>query len=92
MDPASAWRRRFHGLHLEVPIEVRDQRRGDDHVGIGTDASVALWSGRRSSEPHEVLGGMLAARGHSDKVFGGNFARVMREIFGMSFTLESLRK
>jgi membrane dipeptidase len=34
----------------------------------------------------EVLGAMLAARGHSDariaKILGGNFARVMREVWG----------
>jgi membrane dipeptidase len=35
---------------------------------------------------YEVLGAMLAARGHSDariaKVLGGNFARVLREVWG----------
>jgi membrane dipeptidase len=34
----------------------------------------------------EVLGAMLAARGHSDariaKILGGNFARVMRDVWG----------
>jgi membrane dipeptidase len=34
----------------------------------------------------ETLGGMLSARGHSDariaKILGGNFARVMREVWG----------
>jgi len=35
---------------------------------------------------YEVIGAMLAARGHSDariaKVLGGNVARVMREVWG----------
>jgi membrane dipeptidase len=35
---------------------------------------------------YEVIGAMLAARGHSDariaKILGGNFARVMREVWG----------
>ena len=34
----------------------------------------------------EILAGMLSARGHSDarieKVLGGNFARVMKEVWG----------
>ena len=38
------------------------------------------------ADRYEVLGAMLAARGHSDariaKILGGNFARVMREVWG----------
>jgi membrane dipeptidase len=103
--------------HLEHALDVC----GEDHVGIGTDASVApidrtpefetqnremiadmveqgIFARGRPAELYtflpdlnmanrfEVLGAMLAARGHSDrriaKVLGGNFARVMREVWG----------
>ncbi|HEY6175936.1 MAG TPA: membrane dipeptidase, partial [Kofleriaceae bacterium] len=103
--------------HIEHAIQVC----GEDHVGIGTDASVApvertpqmetdnramvadmveqgIFSRGRPADLYmfipdlnmanrfEVLGAMLAARGHSDariaKILGGNFARVMREVWG----------
>jgi membrane dipeptidase len=35
---------------------------------------------------YEVLGGLLAARGHSEariaKILGGNFARVLKDVWG----------
>jgi len=38
------------------------------------------------ADRYEVLAGMLAKRGHSearvDKILGGNFARVFREVWG----------
>jgi len=38
------------------------------------------------ADRYEVLAGMLAKRGHSeariDRILGGNFARVMREVWG----------
>jgi membrane dipeptidase len=103
--------------HIEHAIRVC----GEDHVGIGTDASVApvertpqfeidnramiadmveqgIFGRGRPADLYtfipdlnmanrfEVLGAMLAARGHSDariaKILGGNFARVMREVWG----------
>jgi membrane dipeptidase len=103
--------------HIEHAIRVC----GEDHVGLGTDGSVAAidrtpefekenraWvaaatqdgifaKGRPAdlytfipdlnvANRFEVLGAMLRARGHSDtriaKILGGNFARVMREVWG----------
>jgi membrane dipeptidase len=103
--------------HIEHAIKVC----GEDHVGIGTDGSVApiertpesekanrefiagmveegtFAKGRPSdlymfipdlnmANRYEVVGAMLSARGHSDariaKILGGNFARVMREVWG----------
>jgi len=103
--------------HIEHALDVC----GEDHVGIGTDASVApidrtpefekqnremiadmveqgIFGRGRPADLYtfipdlnmanrfEVLGAMLAVRGHSDariaKILGGNFARVMREIWG----------
>lgn len=103
--------------HIEHAIKVC----GEDHVGIGTDASVAPiertpefekqnreWvaaatqdgifeKGRPAdlytfipdlnmANRYEVLASMLSARGHSDariaKILGGNFARVMRDVWG----------
>jgi membrane dipeptidase len=103
--------------HIEHAIDAC----GEDHVGIGTDASVrpidrtpefekqnreviadmveqGIFARGRPADLYtfipdlnmanrfEVLGAMLAARGHSDariaKILGGNFARVMREVWG----------
>lgn len=103
--------------HIEHAIKVC----GEDHVGIGTDASVApiertpkfekdnreqiaymvedgIFAKGRPQDLYlfipdlnmanrfEVLAAMLSARGHSDariaKILGGNFARVMREVWG----------
>jgi membrane dipeptidase len=103
--------------HIEHAVNIC----GEDHVGIGTDATVAAIDRTGSFENDnramiadmveqgifgkgrppdlytfipdlnmanrfEVLGAMLAARGHSDariaKILGGNFARVMREVWG----------
>jgi membrane dipeptidase len=103
--------------HIEHAIRVC----GEDHVGIGTDASVSpidrappfetqnremiadmveqgIFARGRPADLYtfipdlnmanrfEVLGAMLAARGHSDariaKILGGNFARVLREVWG----------
>jgi membrane dipeptidase len=103
--------------HIEHAIRVC----GEDHVGIGTDASISpiertpefeaenrnviadlveqgIFARGRPADLYtfipdlnmanrfEVLGAMLSARGHSDariaKVLGGNFARVMREVWG----------
>jgi membrane dipeptidase len=105
--------------HIEHAIGVC----GEDHVGIGTDATVApvergpqfetenramiadmvqqgIFTKGRPADLYtfipdlnmanrfEVLGAMLASRGHSDariaKILGGNFARVMREIWGQA--------
>jgi membrane dipeptidase len=103
--------------HIEHAINVA----GEDHVGIGSDTSLApvertpefeqdnraliagmvndgvFARGRPAdlymflpdlnvANRYEVLGAMLAARGHSDariaKILGGNFARVMHEVWG----------
>jgi membrane dipeptidase len=103
--------------HIEHAIDVA----GEDHVGIGSDTSVApaertaayerdnramvadmvdqgIFARGRPADlymflpdlnlanRYEVLGAMLAERGHSDariaKILGGNFARVMREVWG----------
>jgi membrane dipeptidase len=103
--------------HIEHAIKVA----GEDHVGLGTDASVApvertpeferenrgyvahmvedgIFARGRPADLYmfipdlnaanrfELLAAMLAARGHSDarigKILGGNFARVMREVWG----------
>jgi membrane dipeptidase len=103
--------------HIEHAIKVC----GEDHVGIGTDASLSampttaefeaenrksidgmfeqgIFEKGRSHELHlyipdlndvrrfEIIGALLARRGHSDnriaKVLGGNFARVMSDIWG----------
>jgi membrane dipeptidase len=104
--------------HIEHAIQVA----GEDHVGIGSDTSVApidrsdggfesdnramiadmvqqgvFAPGRPAdlylfipdlnvANRYEVLGAMLSARGHSDariaKILGGNFARVLREVWG----------
>jgi membrane dipeptidase len=103
--------------HLEHAIGVC----GEDHVGIGTDSSIApvertpefetsnramiadmvvqgIFARGRPADLYtfipdlnmanrfEVLAAMLAARGHSDariaKILGGNFARVLREVWG----------
>jgi membrane dipeptidase len=103
--------------HIEHAINVC----GEDHVGIGTDTSVApvdrtpefeqdnlaivadliaqgIFAKGRPADLHmfipdlnlanryEVLGAMLAARGHPDtriaKILGGNFARVLRDVWG----------
>ena len=102
--------------HIEHALQVC----GEDHVGIGTDATVApidrtpqfevdnramiadlvkqgIFAKGRPADLYtfipdlnvanrfEVLGAMLAARGHADariaKILGGNFARVMREVW-----------
>jgi membrane dipeptidase len=102
--------------HIEHAIKIC----GEDHVGIGTDASVSalprtpdveednrkniedmfeqgIFEKSRSHELHlfipdlnatrrfEILGALLAQRGHSTtriaKVLGGNFARVMSEVW-----------
>ena len=103
--------------HIEHALQVC----GEDHVGIGTDASVApvartpefekdnremiadmvkqgiFAKGRpadlytfipdlNTANRFELLAALLSARGHSDariaKILGGNFARVMREVWG----------
>lgn len=103
--------------HIEHAVNVA----GEDHVGIGSDCSVAPVdrsgdfekSNREMTEDlvkqgvfqkgrpadlymfvpdlnvanrYEIIAAMLKARGHSDariaKIVGGNFARVMREIWG----------
>ena len=103
--------------HIEHAINVA----GEDHVGIGSDTSLApvertpefeqdnramiagmvndgvFARGRPAdlylflpdlnvANRYEILGAMLAARGHSDariaKILGGNFARVLREVWG----------
>lgn len=103
--------------HIEHAIRVC----GEDHVGLGTDGSVAavdrsprfeeenrawvaaavedgIFANGRPADLYtfipdlnvanrfEVLGAMLRARGHRDariaKILGGNFARVMREVWG----------
>lgn len=103
--------------HIEHAIDVA----GEDHVGIGSDTSLApvnrtpefetdnraavadlvaqgvFERGRPAdlymflpdlnvANRYEVLATLLAARGHSDariaKILGGNFARVLREIWG----------
>lgn len=103
--------------HLEHAINVA----GEDHVGIGTDTSIApiertpefekdnrsyiadmveqgiFERGRpadlylfipdlNTADRYEKLAALLAARGHSDariaKILGGNFARVLREVWG----------
>lgn len=104
--------------HIEHAIKTC----GEDHVGIGTDGSIApiertpefekqnreinqetvemgLFGKRRSADGlymfipdlnvadrFERLAAMLSARGHSDariaKILGGNFARVMGEVWG----------
>ena len=102
--------------HIEHAIKVC----GEDHVGLGTDASVGpvdrtaeFEKGNRefvtdlveqgifargrprdlymfipdlnTANRFEVLAAMLSARGHGDariaKILGGNFARVMREVW-----------
>jgi membrane dipeptidase len=103
--------------HIEHAIDVC----GEDHVGIGTDGSIAptertaefekenretiksmtdtgtFVRGRPTdlcvfipdlnmADRFNVLAGMLSARGHTDariaKVIGGNFARVMTDVWG----------
>jgi membrane dipeptidase len=103
--------------HIEHALQVC----GEDHVGIGTDASVApvartpefekdnremiadmvkqgIFARGRPADLYtfipdlntanrfELLAALLSARGHSDariaKILGGNFARVMREVWG----------
>ena len=103
--------------HIEHAINVA----GEDHVGIGTDTSLAPMErtpqfekdnrqfiadmveqgiferGRppdlymfipdlNTADRYEKLAALLAARGHSDariaKILGGNFARVLREVWG----------
>ena len=103
--------------HIEHAVKVC----GEDHVGLGTDATVSAvdrtpeWEKENRDyvkamiedgvyEPgrdpnlvmyipdlndvrrFDMLAGMLSARGHSDarieKILGGNFARVMREVWG----------
>lgn len=103
--------------HIEHAIDVC----GEDHVGLGTDASVSAvertpefeqknrqWAQsmieaglfEKGNEPElytfipdlnhvrrlETLGALLSRRGHSDariaKIMGGNFARVMGEVWG----------
>lgn len=103
--------------HIEHAIRVC----GEDHVGLGTDASVApiertpqferdnrdyvrelkaqgIFARDRPDDLYmfipdlnmpnrfEVLATMLSARGHPDariaKILGGNFARVMRDVWG----------
>lgn len=103
--------------HIEHAIDVC----GEDHVGIGTDGSIAptertaefekenretiksmtdtgtFVRGRPTdlyvfipdlnmADRFNVLAGMLSARGHTDariaKVIGGNFARVMADVWG----------
>lgn len=103
--------------HIEHAIDVC----GEDHVGIGTDATInqvdrtprfeadnramiadmveqGIFEKGRPADLYtfipdlnhprrfETLGAMLSARGHSDariqKILGGNFARVLSEIWG----------
>jgi len=103
--------------HIEHAVKVC----GEDHVGIGTDASVSpiertpdfekenreyiaqmtadgIFAKGRTRDLYlfipdlnmanrfEVLAAMLSARGHADariaKILGGNFARVMGEVWG----------
>lgn len=103
--------------HIEHAINVC----GEDHVGIGTDATVSavnrtvefgkenreliaqlvkehIFDSGRPADLYlflpdlnhvrrlETLGAMLSVRGHSDariaKIIGGNFARVMSEVWG----------
>jgi membrane dipeptidase len=103
--------------HIEHAIDVC----GEDHVGIGTDATVSavnrtaefekenreliarlvkenIFDSGRPADLYlflpdlnhvrrfETLGAMLSARGHPDarieKILGGNFARVMTEVWG----------
>ncbi len=103
--------------HIEHAIKVC----GEDHVGLGTDATLSamprtpefekdnreyiagmvedrVFEAGRPADLYlfipdlndvrrfEMLAGMLSSRGHSDarieKVLGGNFARVMREVWG----------
>jgi len=103
--------------HIEHAVKVC----GEDHVGLGTDATVSAvertpqWEKEnreyigymiedgvfeKDRDPNlvlfipdlnhvrrfETLAGMLSSRGHSDarieKILGGNFARVMREVWG----------
>lgn len=103
--------------HIEHAVRVC----GEDHVGLGTDASVSpvertpafeaenrktvadlveqgIFARGRPADLYmfipdlnmanrfEVLGAMLSARGHSAariaKILGGNFARVMRDVWG----------
>jgi membrane dipeptidase len=103
--------------HVEYAVNVC----GEDHVGLGTDATVSpiertpefeknnremiagmvedgIFEKGRPADLYvfipdlnharrfETLGAMLSARGHSDarisKILGGNFARVMGEVWG----------
>lgn len=103
--------------HIEHAVKVC----GEDHVGLGTDATVSAvdrtpeWEKEnreyvgymiedgiyeKGRDPDlvmfipdlndvrrfDMLAGMLSKRGHSDarieKILGGNFARVMREVWG----------
>ena len=103
--------------HIEHAVNVC----GEDHVGLGTDATVSAvdrtpeWEKQnreyvgymiedgvyeKDRDPNlvmfipdlndvrrfDMLAGMLSKRGHSDaridKILGGNFARVMREVWG----------
>jgi len=103
--------------HIEHAVNVC----GEDHVGLGTDATVSAvertpeWEKEnreyigymiedgvfeQGRDPNlvlfipdlndvrrfDMLAAMLSARGHSDarieKILGGNFARVMREVWG----------
>jgi membrane dipeptidase len=103
--------------HIEHAVNVA----GEDHVGIGSDTSLApldrtpefekrnremvadlvnqgiFERGRPAdlymfipdlnvANRYEVIGAMLAKRGHSDariaKILGGNFARVLGEVWG----------
>ncbi|MBM0106384.1 membrane dipeptidase [Steroidobacter sp. S1-65] len=103
--------------HIEHAMDVC----GEDHVGIGTDATInaidrtsefetdnramiadmvaqGIFERGRPADLYtfipdlnhprrfETLGAMLSARGHSDarihKILGGNFARVLGEIWG----------
>lgn len=103
--------------HIEHAINVA----GEDHVGLGTDATLSAIERTPQFETHnremiegmiadgifergrapelylfipdlnhlrrfETLGAMLSVRGHSDariaKVLGGNFSRVMTEVWG----------
>jgi membrane dipeptidase len=103
--------------HIEHAINVC----GEDHVGIGTDATInaidrtpqfeaenremisvmvatGIFEKGRPADLYtfipdlnhpsrfETLGAMLAARGHSEsrihKILGGNFARVLSEVWG----------
>ena len=103
--------------HIEHALQIC----GEDHVGLGTDATLAaiertpefennnremiadmvkqgVFARGRPADLYtfipdlnvpnrfELLAALLAARGHSDariaKILGGNFARVMREVWG----------